>query len=227
VSGIGRWLAGLGTSQRLALLAIGLGLGALAIGSVGGGGKVTLDTRELAAIVEGEVDHVTPEELADWLVAGRQDFRLVDLRPESDFDSYHIPGAERIAIPDLEAAGLPRNEKIVLYSEEGIHSAQAWMLLKARKFPGVYILLGGLAGWKDHVLFPVQPAEDAPVAERAAFARAAEIARHFGGTPRAATVGGGEPLAAALPTPATPTIVAPVAPPAGAKPGAKRKKEGC
>lgn len=226
MSRLGRWLAGLGTSQRLALVAILLGAGALLIGNFGREGKVTLDTRELAAIVEGEVDHVTPEELADWLIAGRQDFRLVDLRPESDFESYHIPGAARIAIPDLEAAALPRNEKIVLYSEEGIHSAQAWMLLKARKYPGVYILLGGLAGWKDHVLFPVQPAEDAPVAERAAFARAAEIARHFGGAPRAATVGG-EAVAAALPTPETPKIIAPVAPPAGANPGAKRKKEGC
>jgi len=226
VSGAGGWFARLGASQRLALVAIVLGLGALAIGSLDRGGKVTLDTRELAAIVEGEVDHVTPEELADWLIEGRQDFRLVDLRPESDFESYHIPGAARIAIPDLEAAGLPRNEKIVLYSEEGIHSAQAWMLLKARKYPGVYILLGGLAGWKDHVLFPVRPAEGAPVAERAAFARAAEIARHFGGTPRAAAAGG-EAVAAALPTPETPKVVAPVAPPPGAKPGAKRKKEGC
>lgn len=226
MSRLGRWLAALGTSQRLALVAILLGAGALLIGNLGRAGKVTLDTRELAAIVEGEVDHVTPEELADWLIEARQDFRLVDLRPESDFESYHIPGAARISIPDLEAAGLPRNEKIVLYSEEGIHSAQAWMLLKARKYPGVYILLGGLAGWKDHVLFPERPAEDAPVAERAAFARAAEIARHFGGTPRAAAAGG-EAVATALPTPETPKVVAPVAPPAGAKPGAKRKKEGC
>ena len=100
------------------------------------------------------------------------------------------------------------------------------MLLKARKYPGVYILLGGIAGWKDHVLFPVQPAEDATVAERAAFARAAEIARHFGGAPRAASAAGSEPLAA-LPTPETPKIAAPVAPPAGARPATKRKKEGC
>jgi len=227
VSRAGTWFSGLGTSSRLALVAIVLGAGALAIGSFDSGGKVTIDTRELAAIVQGEVDHVTPEELADWLVEGRQDFRLIDLRDDAEFADYHIPGAERVAIPDLEAAGLPRNEKIVLYSEEGIHSAQAWMLLKARKYPGVYILLGGLAGWKDHVLFPVQPAEDAPVAERAAFARAAEIARHFGGTPRAAAAAGSEPLAAALPTPETPKIVAPVAPPAGARPATKRKKEGC
>ncbi len=227
MTGIGSWLAGRTTSQRLAIVAIVLGLGALVIGGVESGGVVTLDTRELAAIVEGEVDHVTPEELAEWLIAGRNDFRLIDLRGEADFAAYRIPGAENMAITELEAAALPRNERIVLYSEEGIHSAQAWMLLKARRYPGVYILLGGLAGWQDHVLFPVQPGGDAPIAERATFARAAEIARHFGGAPRAAGAAGGDAMAAALPTPEAPRITLPVAPPAGAKPAVKRKKEGC
>ncbi len=222
----GDWLARRNGNQRLALVALLLGAGALAIGDVDSGGRVTLDTRELAAIVEGELDHVTPEELADWIVAGRADYRLIDLRAADEFDRYRIPGAERVAIPDLLDAGLSRDERIVLYSEEGIHAAQAWMLLKAHRFPAVYILLGGLAGWQEHVLYPVEPVADAPIAERAAFARAAEIARHFGGGPRAATTAGAA-LAPALPTPEPPRIAAPVAPPAGARPAAKRKREGC
>ncbi|MBZ0088921.1 MAG: rhodanese-like domain-containing protein, partial [Thermoanaerobaculia bacterium] len=134
------FLSRLTLSQRLALLAGGLGLGALLIGNPLAQGKVTLDERALAAIVEGEVDHVTPDELADWIVAGRQDYRLIDLRSEADFAAYAIPGAERLAITELADAGLPRNEKILLYSAEGIHSAQAWFLLKAKQYPAVYIL---------------------------------------------------------------------------------------
>jgi len=215
-------------NQKLALLALALGLGALAIGTPKSG-KVTIDERELAAIVEGEVDHVTPDELADWIVAGRQDYRLIDLRTAAEYAGYHIPQAENLAITALADADLARNEKIVLYSAEGIHSAQAWFLLKAKKFPAVYILLGGLKQWTEQVVFPETPAASATPAERIAFAGAAERARFFGGAPRAAAVAGGAagaPLAPAASVPALPGVVPPPAPtPAGAT--AKKKKEGC
>ncbi|HSM52326.1 MAG TPA: rhodanese-like domain-containing protein [Thermoanaerobaculia bacterium] len=209
---------------RLALLALTLGAGAFVIGDPGPGSRVTLDTQELATLVQAEVDHVTPEELAAWLVEGRADFRLVDLRREEEAAAYRIPGAEAIQVADLPDAELPRNEKLVLYSAEGLHSAQAWMLLKAQRHPAVYILLGGLEAWKQHVLYPVDPGPEAPVAERAEFAKAAEIARHFGGAPRAAA-GGAAPALVALPVPVAPRVTPPVGPTATA--GAKRRKEGC
>ena len=133
----------LSRNQKLALLAVALGLGALVLGGPQPG-KIVLDERELAAIVEGELDHVTPDELADWIVAGRQDFRLSDLRTAAEYAEYHVPQAENVAITALVDSDLARNEKIVLYSAEGIHSAQAWFLLRAKKFAAVYILLGGL-----------------------------------------------------------------------------------
>ena len=136
-----------------------LGLGALVLGGPQPG-KIVLDERELAAIVEGELDHVTPDELADWIVAGRQDFRLIDLRTAAEYAEYHIPQAENLAITALVDSDLARNEKIVLYSAEGIHSAQAWFLLKAKKFPAVYILLGGLKQWTEQVVFPESPARE-------------------------------------------------------------------
>ncbi|MEO8198014.1 MAG: rhodanese-like domain-containing protein, partial [Thermoanaerobaculia bacterium] len=172
-------LARLSGNQKLALVAIALGLGALALGSPRSG-RVTIDERELAAIVEGEVDHVTPDELADWIVAGKQDFRLIDLRSVAEYAEYHIPQAENLAITALADSDLARNEKIVLYSAEGIHSAQAWFLLRAKKFPAAYILLGGLKQWTEQVVFPETPAESATPAERIDFARSAERARFFG-----------------------------------------------
>ena len=219
------FLSRLTLSQRLALVAAVLGLGALLIGNPLAGGKVTLDERELAAIVEGEVDHVTPDQLADWIVEGRQDYRLIDLRPEADYTAYHIPSAERLPITELPDADLPRNEKILLYSAEGIHSAQAWFLLKAKQYPAVYILLGGLKQWNEQVIYPVDPGAAAAPADRIAFAKAAERARYFGGGPRSAAAPGAAPAELA---PAAPPVakIAPPAAPAGAAP-AKKKKEGC
>ena len=227
-------LDSLSRNQKLALLAVALGLGALVLGGPEPG-KIVLDERELAAIVEGELDHVTPDELADWIVAGRQDYRLIDLRTAAEYAEYHIPQAENVAITALADSDLARNEKIGLYSAEGIHSAQAWFLLRAKKFAAVYILLGGLKQWTEQVVFPEAPAESAGPAERIAFAKAAERAKFFGGASRAPAVAGAMVGAAAAPgasgaigagAPTLPKVVPPPAPvPAGA--AAKKKKEGC
>ncbi len=204
--------------QKLALAALALGLLAL-FGNPYRGGGVTVRPQELAVIVETQVDHVRPTELAQWLVAGRSDYRLLDLRTEKEFASYHIPSAENVPITALADAGLERDEKIVVYSEGGIHSAQAWFLLRAQGYRGVYILFGGLEGWKDDVLYPVLP-ENASAEQKAEFERARALAEHFGGQART----GAAEIAAA--TPALPQIQAPTAPVAAPAP-AKKKKEGC
>lgn len=214
----------LSRNQRLALVALALGAGALLIGRPFSSGRVTIDERELAAMVEGEVDHVTPEELAEWIIAGRQDYRLLDLRSESEYTTYHIPTAERLPITAIPDADLPRNERVVLYSAEGIHSAQAWFLLKAKKYPSAYILLGGLAQWMEQVVYPRPPAESAPPADTIAFAKLAERARFFGGGPRAAAAAGAVEMVAAPAPPALPSVAPP--PPVAGKPAGK-KKEGC
>jgi rhodanese-related sulfurtransferase len=230
-----RWISRLTLNQKLGALALLLGAGAI-FAAPTRGGAVSLDPAELAAIVQREVDHVRVEELADWIVAGRADYRLVDLRDEKAYAEYHIPGAELIPVTGLQAAPLARNEKIVLYSDGGIHSAQAWFLLRARGYQGVYILLGGLDTWRDEVLFPALAESPTPFqAERNAKLQAR--AAHFGGrarvsvasptdsdTPAAATT---PPIAAAppaLPATAPPAAIAGAT---GAAPARKKKKEGC
>ena len=126
-----RWLSSLTLNQKLAVLALALGAVALAATPYPGS-RVTLDARELALVVSREADHVECTELAAWVVESRADYRLIDLRTEAEFGQSHIPGAVNIPLAGLMDAGLGRQEKLVLYSEGGIHSAQAWMLLRAQ-----------------------------------------------------------------------------------------------
>jgi len=218
-------------TRNRALAAAALLLGVVAIaGDPYRGSTVRIDTQELATIVGSTVDHVTCTELADWIIQGRTDYRLIDLRSEAEYAAYHIPTAENVPIAQLPGYGLGRNERIVLYSEGGIHSAQAWFLLRAQKYPGAYILFGGLEAWKDEVLHPVLPGTSATPQERAAFERAAQVARFFGGGPRAAAAADSGATAALPAVPAAPSVkvALPSAPGAGAA-GAPRKKrkEGC
>lgn len=208
-------------NQRLAAIALTLGLLAVFAGDPYQGRTATIDTKELGIIVEREVDHVSAAQLADWIIQGQSDYRLIDLRSEKEFSTYAIPGAEHVPVSQLIDAGLMKNEKIVLYSDGGIHAAQAWFLLRSQGYQGVYMLRGGLEAWNDEVLFPTL-ADNADAAARIDFARSAEVSKFFGGAPR---TGGAQEQAA------RPAIVAPKldTPPATAPAsgGKKKKKEGC
>ena len=216
-------------NRKLALLAVALGTLAL-LAQPHRGPFVRLDSRELASVVQAEVDHVTATDLASWIVEGRADYRLIDLRTGQEYAAYHIPTAENVPLTGLADYPLLRNEKIVLYSGGGIHSAQAWMLLRAQGYEAVYMVLGGLDAWKDEVLFPVLPA-DADAKARAQFERAAQVAKFFGGEARIGVASEAGP-AASTTAPAVanelPKLTAPPPMPGPATPVAKKKKkEGC
>ena len=183
------------------------------------GHVVTLNTKELGMIVEAKVDHVTAPELADRLIQGRTDQRILDLREPLSYAEYHIPTAENVVLSDLVDYPLYRNEQIILYSDGGIHSAQAWLLLRAQGFPGVYMLLGGLDAWKDEILFPSLPTAASPK-ETAGFARLVQVSQFFGGSP---LHGSGEEIAATALQ--MPKVAAPSQVPMARK--KKKRKEGC
>jgi rhodanese-related sulfurtransferase len=177
--------------------------------------------KELALIVEKETDHENVEELADWIIKGKADYRLIDVRSAKEFEGYHIPSAENIPVGSMFDGGLMRNEKIILYSEGGIHAAQAWFLLKAQKYNSVYILRDGLAEWKDKILFP-SIGENASTQEKSVFEKRKAVSAFFGGTPQVGTTD-----AKATTQIAMPKLEMPAA--AGSTGGAvkKKKKEGC
>ncbi len=223
-----RRLSRLSTNQRLALVALLLGLVAV-FARPTPGGTVSLSPQELAVIVQKEVDHVRPLELADWIIKGRADYRPIDLRDEQAFAAYHIPGAENIRPSALQSSDLARNERLVLYSDGGVHAAQAWFLLRAVGYKAVYMLAGGLDGWKSEVLFPSIPA-DAPASQQADIAKLRAVCAYFGGAPNAGPAGQAAPGATggtAVPAvSAAPAAVPKLTMPPGAKP-APKKKEGC
>lgn len=213
-----QWLSALGVNQRLALCALALGFVAV-WATPTRGSRVTIDAKDLSVIVSKEVDHVRVQDLADWIIAGRSDYRLIDLRDEHAYAEYHIPTAENVPLASLLDHQIARNEKVILYSDGGIHSAQAWFLLAANGYKGAYILFGGLDEWKDQILFP-RLAENPTSDEAARDARIRAICAHFGGVPQSGTA---VATTATLPLP---KVEVPAGTP-GAKPATKKKKEGC
>jgi rhodanese-related sulfurtransferase len=147
---------------------------------IAGGG---IDVAELARLVADQEDHVPAVELARWIRARQRGLRVVDVRSAAEFRVFHIPGAEHVALEALAGTRFGPDETVVLYSEAGIHGAQAWVFLRALGHRRAYFLRGGLREWLDDVMTPAIAA-DAPADARAAFAEVAELSRWFGGTPR-------------------------------------------
>ena len=150
------------------------------------GAPGTIDVAELTQVVADQDDHISAVELAAWIRAGKRRLRVVDVRSPSEFAIYHIPGAENVPIESLTAVPFPASDTVVLYSEVGIHAAQAWVFLRALGHRQVYFLRNGLHEWLDDVMSPTI-AEDAPADSQAAFDRVAELSRFFGGMPRKLT----------------------------------------
>lgn len=204
---------------KLASAAIFLGVVAFAIGNPVNNSIAKVDMQELSTMVQKEIDRVSVETLADWVIKGKSDYRLIDTRTEKEFNEYNIPTSENIPVTNLLDGGLLRNEKIILYADGGTHSAQAWFLLKAKNYAGVYILQGGLEEWQDKILFP-KLALNASPEEKAKFDKLAEVSKFFGGVPQT-----GACETAMTAAPSLPKLSASAAAPAcGAK---KKKREGC
>lgn len=217
-----RWSA-LTVNQKLGIGAFVLGVLALGANPYPGH-AVSIEPRDLAVMVQREVDHVSAREVADWIVAGRADFRLLDLRTAEAYSAYHLPGAEHVPLAALPDRRFDPLERVVLYSDGTTHAAQAWFLMRARGARNAYILQGGLDAWKDEVLFP-RLGEAATPFQQHRNEGLARVAAHFGGRAIAAD---GPVTAADHPDMPLPSVV-PTAPAAGSVPaaGARKKKEGC
>jgi len=182
------------THRLLAGAAAVLAIAALAAGdrtapAVSATGGARVDIAALARTVEAEEDHVTALELAAWIRERKPGLRVVDVRGAEDFAEFHLPNAENLTLAEVARAPFNPDETVVLYSEGGTHAAQGWFFLRARGIGHVYFLRGGLYEWMTEVVNPTLSADATP-AQRAEFARTAELSRYFGGVPR---IGGSAP----------------------------------
>jgi rhodanese-related sulfurtransferase len=213
--------------RGFAVVLAGLGFIALFAGSPYREAKATVDTKQLALEAGTAADQVSAEQLADWLIAGRNDFRIVDVRDAAAFASYHLPDAINVPLTAFTADLAGRTERVIICSDGDLRAAQAWFLLRSLGYRAVYVLSGGLTAWKDAILFPQAPTAGAPARDQIDFARREAVAKYFGGAPRANSGSSSSTPQAAPETPKL-TPPPPLPPADGAAPTtARKKREGC
>lgn len=106
---------------------------------------------------------VQPRELAAWIIEGRRDFAVIDMRDHADFEKGHIKDAVSCGVCHTSAAEgrkavqetmfVDLSKKLVLYTEKGDETVDLPKALA--KNPRLYTLAGGWEGWQRDVLAPV------------------------------------------------------------------------
>jgi rhodanese-related sulfurtransferase len=183
------------------LLAVTLALaGAIAQGTSAG----PVNAVAVAQAASDEKDHVTPGELARWILEKRQDYQLIDIREPWRYDDYHIPTAVNIPFTQLFTdAGLKqlsREKKIVLYGYGAGHAAEGQLLLSMKGY-NAYSVREGIVQWWEEIMTPLSVRSDSP--SPAGYREAKQLREQFlGGAAKPST--SAAPAEAVPPPPPTP-----------------------
>lgn len=108
------------------------------------------------AAARGE-DRVSVHDLATWIIEGRGDFALVDVRMPEEFRSGAIDEARNIPLAQLASdeslASLPGDRKVVVYSNGSENAAKAVVMLRLSGI-NAHLLVGGYNAWHSSILNP-------------------------------------------------------------------------
>ena len=77
-----------------------------------------------------QIAYLGPVQLAESLMARRQDMMVLHMRSETDFETYHIPLAQHVVLSDVTSDKIPNDKTIILYAGDGQRAAEAWSGIK-------------------------------------------------------------------------------------------------
>jgi len=104
----------------------------------------------------GPVFTIDPENAAALITRGG--VAAIDLRPESEFQTGRLPGARSVPLATLASRTdeLPPDGMILLYGDASNERLfRAYHFIRARRGGAVYLLDGGIDGWR-RVGYPLE-----------------------------------------------------------------------
>ena len=137
----------------------------LSVASIAACGPSTDSTVSMTAIAQSAArqdDRASVDELATWLIEGRGDFQLIDLRSPEDYENGRIGEAENIPIARIVSedtlARLPTDRMLLVYSNGSENGAKAAVMLRLAGLDA-HLLVGGYTAWHEKILNPDISAE--------------------------------------------------------------------
>lgn len=104
-------------------------------------------------VISRAVRAISPEELRKFMAEREEGtYTLVDVRQPQEYRQEHLPGAQLIPVPELEArlGELPAEQDLVFYCKSGARSAAASLIAQDSGLirGGIMHLDGGILAWE-------------------------------------------------------------------------------
>ena len=155
-----------------------LSMSIASIAACGPSNESQVSLGDVAQAAARQDDRVSVVDLASWIIEGRGDFKLVDVRMPEDFERGKIGDAVNIPIAQLVTqdalSNLPTDRLIIVYSNGSENAAKATVMLRLSGFDA-HLLTGGYNAWQAKILNPEISAtafdgESLEIAEQRAYA---------------------------------------------------------
>jgi rhodanese-related sulfurtransferase len=106
--------------------------------------------QEISSEAKSKAPHISSQQLSSYL-SGKEDFILLDIRTEAEYQAGHIQGAQWFPRGNLEFyiqnLITDPDSRIVLYCRSGGRSALATLTMKDMGYSNVVDLNGGFKEW--------------------------------------------------------------------------------
>lgn len=139
----------------LVIIAVGLAIGILLMDRTEQ--KQEIDPETLAINYNDPSRFLSIDEVTDRLVRKDPSMLLIDVRPADQYKMFAIPNAINIPLDSLMANSTlemmrrPEMEKVI-YSNSGVISDQAWLLMERLNMPSVFVMEGGVNHWFKNIV---------------------------------------------------------------------------
>jgi rhodanese-related sulfurtransferase len=148
---------------KKSLKAMLLSIVVVSIAACGMSNESEFSLTDIAQAAARQDDRESVEDLASWLIEGRGDFKLIDVRTPEDFASGSIADAENIPIAQIVSQDvltrLPTDRMVIVYSNGSENAAKAAVLLRLSGIDA-HLLTGGYNAWHTRILNPEISAEE-------------------------------------------------------------------
>lgn len=122
-----------------------------------------LTAQQILDELKSGTQYLEADAIAKMIIEKDPVLRLIDVRPQSEFEKFSLPGAINIPLDNLLSADYQDvlNQDMmtnVFYANGSTRANEAWMLVRQLGYENNYVLQGGLNHWFETVMNPSAPA---------------------------------------------------------------------
>lgn len=121
-----------------------------------------LTAEQILEELKSNTQYIEPDVVAQMIIEKDPTLRLIDVRPQDEFEKFSLPGAINIPMDNMLSPEyseiLNQNFMLnVLYANGSTRANEAWMLVRQLGYNNNYVLRGGLNYWAESIMNPGKP----------------------------------------------------------------------